>query len=481
MIEQVGQVGQNEQLYPEYPVLLIDDEKHILRSYELALQSAGINNIISCDNGLNGREIVKNRNVELIILDMMMPEISGDRLLDEFTAEYPDIPVIMVTCVNSLEKAVECMHHGAAEYLVKPIDVDKLLDKIQKYMNIRAMQRENRRLRNSLLESSKHKLSESFAPIITTSEYMHGLFRYCSAIAVSKQPVLITGETGAGKELFARALHEESKCKGELVTVNIAGLDDNMISDTLFGHKKGAFTGAVSDRPGVIERASEGTLFIDEIGDLNISSQIKLLRLLQEREYQPLGSDQVKISTARVILATHRDLQELQHDRKFRKDLYYRIATHHIEIPPLRERKDDIVLLLEHFIDKAAKALKKKIPAYPDELITLLKSYHFPGNIRELESMVFDAVSRHESKTLSTRVFGSHMKRNSKHPAAKQEGCESLEACLATIEILPQLKELDKTLIKEALRRSNGNQSVAAGLLGVTPQALSSRLKRMNK
>lgn len=471
----------NEQLYPEYPVLLIDDEKHILRSYELALQSAGINNIISCDNGLSGREIVKNRNIELIILDMMMPEIPGDRLLDEFTAEYPDIPVIMVTCVNSLEKAVECMHHGAAEYLVKPVDVDKLLDKIQKYMNIRAMQRENRRLRSSLIESSKHKSSKSFTPIITASEYMHGLFRYCSAIAVSKQPVLITGETGAGKELFARALHEESKCKGELVTVNIAGLDDNMISDTLFGHKKGAFTGAVNDRPGVLEKASDGTLFIDEIGDLNISSQIKLLRLLQEREYQPLGSDQVKISTARIILATHRDLQGLQHDRKFRKDLYYRIATHHIEIPPLRDRKDDIILLLDHFVDKAARALNKKKPAYPDELITLLKSYHFPGNIRELESMVFDAVSRHESKTLSTRVFSSHMKRNTKHSAATHEGGESFEACLSGIEVLPQLKELDKALIKEALRRSNGNQSVAAGLLGITPQALSSRLKRMSK
>ena len=475
------QAEQSEQLYPEYPVLLIDDERHILRSYELALQSAGINNIISCDNGLRGREIVKNRNVELIILDMMMPEIPGDRLLNEFTAEYPDIPVIMVTCVNSLEKAVECMHNGAAEYLVKPVDVDKLLDKIQKYMNIRAMQRENKRLRESLLETSKHKQSESFTPIITSSEYMRGIFRYCSAIAVSKQPVLITGETGAGKELFARALHEESKCKGELVTVNIAGLDDNMISDTLFGHKKGAFTGAVSDRPGVIEKASEGTLFIDEIGDLNISSQIKLLRLLQQREYHQLGDDKLKISTARIILATHRDLQELQHDRKFRKDLYYRIATHHIEIPPLRERKDDLVLLLEHFVDKAAKALNKKKPTYPNELITLLKSYNFPGNIRELESMVFDAVSRHECKTLSTKVFSNHMKRNTKHSTTEFKGCESLEGCLAGLEILPQLKELDKALIKEALRRSNGNQSVAAGLLGVTPQALSSRLKRMNK
>ncbi|MDD5729323.1 MAG: sigma-54 dependent transcriptional regulator, partial [Victivallales bacterium] len=348
----------NEQLYPEYPVLLIDDEKNILRSYELALQSAGITNIIACDNGIRGREIVRHRNIEVIILDMMMPEISGARLLDEFTADYPDIPVIMVTCVNSLEQAVECMHHGAAEYMVKPVDVDKLLDKIRKYISIRKMKRQNERLRERLLQPASWKYSEAFTPIITDSEHMRVLFRYCSEIAASRQPVLITGETGAGKELFARALHEESKCRGKLVTVNIAGLDDNMISDTLFGHKKGAFTGAVNDRPGAIEKADGGTLFIDEIGDLNIGSQIKLLRLLQEREYQQLGSDEVKITSARIILATHRDLQELQRDRKCRKDLYYRISTHHIEIPPLRERRDDIVLLLEHFVAKAAKALK---------------------------------------------------------------------------------------------------------------------------
>ena len=228
----------SEQLYPKFPILLIDDEKNTLRSYELALQSAGINNIIACSSGIQGREIVKTQNIELILLDMMMPEISGDDLLDEFTEDYPEIPVIMVTCVNSLEKAVECIHHGAAEYMVKPVDINKLLEKIHKYMEINELKRENERLRNSLLSEGNLESSKSFAPIITDNKYMHAIFRYCSAIAGSKQPVLITGETGVGKELFANALHEESKCRGELVTVNIAGLDDNMISDTLFGHTK---------------------------------------------------------------------------------------------------------------------------------------------------------------------------------------------------------------------------------------------------
>ena len=471
----------SEQLYPKNPILLIDDEKNILRSYELALQSAGINNILTCNDGIKCREIVKTQDVELIILDMMMPEVSGEELLNEFTEQHPEIPVIMVTCINSLEKAVECIHNGAVEYMVKPVDINKLLDKVRKYMDIRELKRENEHLRKSLLSGGNQEKSKSFAPIITNNKYMYAIFRYCSAISGSKQPVLITGETGVGKELFAKALHDESKCRGNLVTVNIAGLDDNMISDTLFGHTKGAFTGAVSDRSGVIEKASNGTLFIDEIGDLNMASQIKLLRLLQQREYLQLGSDKVKISSARIILATNRDLHELQRDKKFRKDLYYRIATHHMDIPPLRDRSDDIALLLNSFIAVAAKELKKKEPYYPDELLTLLKSYHFPGNIRELEAMVHDAVSSHESKTLSKKVFASHIKRNSKDCGVCHGESGDLETCLANLVVLPALKEMDISLINEAMNRAAGNQSVAAGILGITPQALSARLKKMKK
>ena len=471
----------NKQLYPKYPVLLIDDEKNTLRSYELALQSAGINNVITCNNGIQAREIVKSKNIELIILDMIMPEVSGDDLLDEFTEEHPEIPVIMVTSVNSLEKAVECIHHGAAEYMVKPVDINKLLDKIRKYIDINELKRENERLRNSLLAEGHQENFKAFAPIITNNKYMISIFRYCTAIAASKQPVLITGETGVGKELFGKALHDESNCKGELVTVNIAGLDDNMISDTLFGHTKGAFTGAITDRPGIIEKASNGTLFIDEIGDLNMASQIKLLRLLQQREYQQLGSDKVKISSARIILATNRDLHELQRDKQFRKDLYYRIATHHIDIPPLRERVEDIALLLDSFIAEAAKELKKKQPRYPDELLTLLKSYHFPGNIRELEAMVYDAVSNHHSKTLSTKIFAAHIKRNSKDNIIRHGETGDLQTCLANLVVLPDFKEMTTALINEALNRAGGNQSIAAGMLGITPQALSARLKRMKE
>jgi len=474
-----GENCMTKPLYPQNPILLIDDEENTLLSYELALQSAGMNNVITCNNGVEAREIVKEKEIELIILDMMMPEILGDELLDEFTDQYPEIPIIMVTYVQSFEKAVECIQHGAADYMVKPIDIKKLIEKIRKYIDINDLKRENKRLKDILLSGSNSKHSQSFSPIITNNKFMYSLFRYCSAIASGKQPILLTGETGVGKELFAKALHLESKCKGDMVTVNIAGLDDNMISDTLFGHTKGAFTGAVKDRPGVIEKACDGTLFIDEIGDLNMVSQIKLLRLLQQKEYLPLGSDKAKTSSARIILATHRDLHELQRDEKFRKDLYYRIATHHIEIPPLRDRSDDIILLLNFFISKISKELNKKEPYYPSELVTLLKSYHFPGNIRELEAMVYDAVSSHRSKTLSTKVFYTHIKRNSQNCIISHNKNEDLKTCLANLVCLPDSKALNEAITQEAMNRADGNQSIAAAMLDITPQALNIRLRKM--
>ncbi|MCP3965526.1 MAG: sigma-54-dependent Fis family transcriptional regulator [Lentisphaerae bacterium] len=467
--------------YPETPILLVDDEKNALRSYELALQSAGVSNILKCGDGFEAMEVLKEQDVELVVLDMIMPGMNGSDLLQRITRDYPEVPVIMATCINSLDNAVECMRQGAVDYLVKPVDMDKLISQVKNFIQLRELKRENQFLRSCLLLDKDLKRPEAFAPIITDNKYMLSIFQYCISVSRSSQPVLITGETGVGKELFAKALHQLSGCEGEMVTVNIAGLDDNMLSDALFGHTKGAFTGAGGSRPGIIEKASNGTLFIDEIGDLNMASQVKLLRLLQQREYTPLGSDEIKKSTARVILATHRDLHELQRDNKFRKDLYYRISTHHISIPPLRERKDDIPLLLDHLIGQIAEELEKNPPQYPNELITLLKSYHFPGNIRELEAMVYDAISNHQSRMLSTKVFSDHIARNSRDQGITTSKMRNLEQCISNIEILPTLRNASKVLVIEAMKRSDKNQSVAARMLGVTPQALSSRLKKMDK
>ncbi len=316
---------------------------------------------------------------------------------------------------------------------------------------------------------------------------MFGLFRYIETIAPTPQPVLITGETGVGKELVARAIHKLSGLRGSFIAVNVAGLDDNVFSDTLFGHARGAFTGADRTRSGLIKQASGGTLFLDEMGDLSSASQLKLLRLLQEGEYMPLGQDTTLQADTRILAATNQDLWALQKVGRFRKDLNYRLRAIHINVPPLRERVDDIRLLMEHFFEEASRALDKKKPTPPKELLTLLETYNYPGNIRELRAMVFDAVSRHESKILSLQAFKAHIAQHQQNrgnvPAGAlctdtERDVEGGDPLIDFSGELPTITQATQLLVGEAMKRSNANQSVAARLLGISQQALSRRLKK---
>jgi DNA-binding NtrC family response regulator len=286
--------------------------------------------------------------------------------------------------------------------------------------------------------------------------------------------VLITGESGTGKELVARALHALSRPGQPLVAVNVAGLDDNVFADTLFGHARGAFTGADSPRRGMIEAAGGGTLFLDEIGDLSLASQVKLLRLLQEGEYFPLGADQPRQSRARIVVATHQDLAARQAAGSFRKDLYFRLRTHHLHLPALRERKDDIPLLLDHFLETAASELSKKKPTPPPELALLLSTCSFPGNVRELRAMVFDAVSSHQARVLSMESFRRAI---GESPTLAMGNAPARSNPFAAVADLPTLSSAVDLLIDEALRRAGGNQTIASRLLGISQPALSKRLK----
>ena len=263
-------------------------------------------------------------------------------------------------------------------------------------------------LKQCLLGDSRHQ-REAFAEIITRDKAMGAVFRYVEAVAPSPYPVLITGETGTGKELVARAVHRLSARSGEFVAVNVAGLDDTMFSDTLFGHTKGAYTSADRPREGLITTAAEGTLFLDEIGDLAVASQVKLLRLLQDGAYHPLGADRPRQSRARIVVATNCDVLQAVNAGTFRKDLYYRLRTHHVQLPPLRERTGDLPLLVAHFVEKAALAVGKPTPTVPLALHQLLKSYCFPGNLRELEAMIVDAVARQRGRILSLESFKNAM------------------------------------------------------------------------
>ncbi len=340
-------------------------------------------------------------------------------------------------------------------------------------------------LRNEVSSLKKHLLTdqlereEAFSDIITKDRRMRSLFKYVEVIAASREPVLITGETGSGKELFAQVIHTLSGYKGQFIAVNVAGLDDMVFSDTLFGHKRGAYTGADQARDGLIVRASGGTLFLDEIGDLSESSQVKLLRLLQERTFYPLGSDTPLRTDARIVVATNRDVQSLMAEGKFRKDLYYRLRSHQIQVPPLRDRRDDIPVLLDHFLDEACRELNHKRFSAPPELVILLSSYDFPGNVREFRALVFDAVTRHKSGIPLMQCFTDAVGRDLVPPP--DIGVPTPQEADALSRIFghfPTLRETEELLIKEALKRANRHQGVAASMLGITRQALNKRLLR---
>jgi len=469
----------NKNTINQQPVLLVDDEPKILQSTSLLLRTEGFQKVLTLDRSEAVTPLLDQEQVAVIVLDLTMPGMSGIELLEQISADHPEIPVLIMTAVNDIETAVQCMQSGAYDYLVKPVDKERLVSSLHRALEIHSLQNEVSSLKRSLL-SSKLQNPNAVENIITQNAEMQAIFRYMEAIATSTQPVLITGETGTGKELFARAMHELLPNTGNFVADNVAGLDDSIFADTLFGHTKGAFTGADKARKGLVARAEDGTLFLDEIGDLTASSQIKLLRLLQEHSYFPIGSDTPGQSSARIIVATHCDIDALTEQGTFRKDLYYRLHAHRIHIPPLRERTDDLPLLMMHFLEKASASLDKKIPTPPPELITLLKSYAFPGNVRELESMVHNAVALHEGGVLSMSSFREAIGQPSVTASENQTALEPDRLENLFPDRLPTLKEAEQYLIDKALERAEGNQGIAASILGMSRQALNKRLVRKN-
>lgn len=466
----------------ELPVLLVDNDRQILRSATAALRTSGIKQVVTLQDSRDVLSHVEKDEPAVLVLDLSMPYLSGQTVLEQMAVDYPDIPVIILTATDDLDTAVACMKLGAFDYLVKPLERDRFITAVNRAVEMRTLRSELTSLKERLL-SSTLKRPEVFAEIITQNRAVQDIFRYVEAIGASAQPVLITGETGTGKELIAKAVHALSRPKAKFVAVDVAGLDDAVFTDTLFGHKRGAFTGAERARDGLVAAAANGTLFLDEVGDLRESSQVKLLRLLQERKYYPLGADQPKHSNARVVVATNKDITQLIRDGDFRKDLFYRLRGHHIHIPPLRERKDDLALLLNHFLEKSATVLEKPVPAVPTELYSLLKTYSFPGNVRELEAMVHDAVTRHRSPTLSLKSFKEAMGYDQKSTLQEDLDWDATRAELEKLfeDRLPTLKETEHHLIEEALRRADGNQGIAASLLGLTRHALNKRLVRQRR
>ncbi|WP_430735461.1 sigma-54-dependent transcriptional regulator [Halodesulfovibrio aestuarii] len=457
--------------YPRQPILLVDDEDSWLVSFKTTLRSKGIGNVVTENDSSKLLALLDSRQFCAVAIDLMMPNFSGEELIPQIAARHPNIPILVISGLNQVKSAVNCMRLGAFDFIVKTEERDTLIAAVRHAIELFELRQENTSLRERFFKKELDH-PEYFENIITENKEMRSIFQYIEVIAETSRPVLITGESGVGKELVARAVHNASGRTGEFVALNIAGLDDNVVADTLFGHTKGAYTGATNARVGLVEKAKNGTLFLDEIGDLSSTSQTKLLRLLQEHEYLPLGSDMAKRSSARIVAATHQNLNELQECGQFRRDLFYRLRGHLLHIPPLRERREDIAPLITHFLQEAEISFEKKFSANAPELADYLSQYPFPGNIRELQNIILDCAGTCTDGIMDT----ARVQRLLTHSYDYQP--ESFETPLPDASVtfgatLPTLKEVRAALIDEALTRTNNNQSSAAQLVGVTRQAIS--------
>lgn len=464
---------------PLSTLLLVGDDPQTLEQIKLQLLNAGISPVLVLADSRVTLTLLEQHAISLIILDMT-PALYRSGLLTKICRDYPGIPVVVASASNDVDLAVTCMKEGVLDYIVRPFEPERLIAAVENALNFNNRQQEASTLKEYLL-NDRLKHPEAFVEIKTSSRRMRSIFQYSEIVACSPQAVLITGETGVGKELFAHAIHRLSRVRGQFISINVAGLDDAMFSDTLFGHKKGAFTGADQYRDGLVSKAANGTLFLDEIGDLNELSQVKLLRLLQEREYYPVGADLVSTSTARIVLATNVNLQERIKEGRFRRDLYYRLCSHQIHIPPLRERKEDIPLLLDCFVEEAAKHFGRSIPEVSPDLVKALEEYAFPGNVRELQARVSDAVARNEDGLLSLDDFSGITAAAPQRPAASPSVpmCDNA-GIYGLFGRLPTFREIEDHLLVEALKISEGNYAVAASMLGVTRQTISKRLKSID-
>ncbi len=421
--------------------------------------------VIVAANGEEALERVKAHTLDLAIVDYKMPGLTGLEVLKRAKLLNPRLDVLILTAFGTVDTAVEAMKAGAADYLSKPVDLEELLCVIGRIADRRTLQRENELLRQQLGEKG---ISQEH--IVHSSSRIAELINLAGRVAASSATVLIQGESGTGKELFARLIHRLSPRSAKpLIRVNCAALSETLIESELFGHERGAFTGATQRRLGRFEQADGGTLFLDEIGDISAAVQVKLLRLLQEGEFQRVGGNQTLKADVRVISATNQDLESRVKEDAFREDLYYRLNVVPIKIPPLRERREDIPPLVEHFVQRFSKENRKSIEGVSREAMDQLVKYDYPGNIRELENIMERAVviSRGTTLTASDLPFGGLK------PHETNEETDGGAGALREA-----LEKLERRMVKKAMEESGGNQSRAADSLGLSERMLRYKLKK---
>lgn len=461
----------------EKTILIVDDDEIIVETLELCLEAEGYKNILTCLNGYGGLDIVDNNQISLIFLDLDLPDINGQMILGKINLNYPHIPIIIITGNHDLDSAINTLKNGAYDYLQKPFNLKRIASATKNALEFSELNYSFNNLKKEFFVP-KLEVPKAFSSIITGNDNMIKLFYYISAISVTSFPVLITGETGVGKELFARSIHNKSGRSGEFVAMDVSSYNSESFKDTLFGHIKGAYTGASNNRYGLLKTAENGTLFLDEIGDLTLELQNILLRVLQESEYRQGGSDKVINTNSRVIFATNRNLHKLIEEGKFRKDLYYRLETHSFEIPPLRDRMDDIPLLFKHFISGANNQNYK----VSNEIYSYLAKYNFPGNVRELKNIAINAVTLSQNSEINLKDVISKFK-DSKEICENTSVFDQKISEISNDKIIinspfPTIDEAITILIEEAMTRTHNNQLKASSLLGISRQALNKRLNK---
>ncbi|KGE72429.1 sigma-54-dependent transcriptional regulator [Spirochaeta lutea] len=475
-------------------ILIIEDEYVPATLYKTVIEEGGLGTALICTDSRQALAMMENKPIALVLLDLIMPFVGGQELLEKITVQYPHIPVIILTGEEKLETAVECMKRGAFDFMTKPVDSTRLNMAIRHALTIRELQREVSKL-SRLAEDQDLEHPEAFAGIVTRSAKMFRIFSYLEAVADSPKPILLTGESGTGKELLAQAIHRLARPDEPFVAVNVSGIEDMVFSDSLFGHRRGSFTGADRPRKGFIEEAGKGTLFLDEIGDLGQSSQIKLLRLLQEGEYYPLGSDTPRMSQARIVAATNASLSELVRQGNFRRDLYYRLIAHQVILPPLRERREDVAELAYHFLKQADREFRRGIRfRIPDDLLKAMTEYDFPGNVRELQGMMYNAVGASQGEELQVQVIRDYLSAagmdarldtvvspsedGGAFESSPNKAVHGPEGLVLTGTGVPTMAAVEDFLYDRALALCEGNQSKAASMLGVSQSTLSRWLRR---
>ncbi len=448
-------------------ILVVDDEPAIRESLEFLLSEANYK-VALAEGGLDGLKKLESDLFDLVLLDVMMPDKNGLEVLEEIGRSSPETAVIMITAFGTIENAVRAIKSGAVDYVTKPWDNEKLLLDIRNGIQQRKLQYENRELKRALKQQS------GFANMVGKSEQMLKVFDLVTQVAQSRSTVLIQGESGTGKELVAKAIHaNSSRSKKAFVTVNSGSLPADLLESTLFGHLKGAFTSAVASKKGLFEVADQGSIFFDEIGSVGLETQAKLLRVIQEKEFMRLGGvDTIKVD-ARIIAATNVDLKALVEQGTFREDLFYRLNVISVQLPPLRERKEDIPLLVDHFLKKFSQENNKTFGPVSPEIMRLLVRYHWPGNVRELENVVERAVVLSTSGDLSRELISLEVKPTPTIP--KTNGMSAMDGK----PLCDILDTFERDVILQMLESVNWSQTEAAERFGLPLSTLNSKVKRL--